>query len=80
MMNNDWASFKYIWQDSQAVPLTNITNVLGEANSVKTTRRLHFQDELPAGTAESSAETGHTVKYNHSLIYNCRLICWEKND
>uniref|UniRef100_A0A3P8WSZ4 lysophospholipase n=1 Tax=Cynoglossus semilaevis TaxID=244447 RepID=A0A3P8WSZ4_CYNSE len=43
--------------DSQAVPLTNISNVLGEANSVKTTRRLHFQDELPAGTAESSAET-----------------------
>lgn len=43
--------------ESQAVPLTNINNVLGEANSGKMTRRLHFQDELPAGTTDSPAET-----------------------
>ncbi|XP_040013278.1 patatin-like phospholipase domain-containing protein 7a isoform X1 [Xiphias gladius] len=43
--------------DSQAVPLSNISSVMGEANSGKTTRRLHFQDELPAGTTENSAET-----------------------
>uniref|UniRef100_A0AAQ5X4K8 lysophospholipase n=1 Tax=Amphiprion ocellaris TaxID=80972 RepID=A0AAQ5X4K8_AMPOC len=47
--------------ESQAVPLTNINNVLGEANSGKMTRRLHFQDELPAGTTECPAETGHTL-------------------
>ncbi|XP_040914986.1 patatin-like phospholipase domain-containing protein 7a isoform X2 [Toxotes jaculatrix] len=43
--------------DSQAVPLTNINSVLAEANSGKTTRRLHFQDELPACSTESPAET-----------------------
>ncbi|CAN9504974.1 unnamed protein product [Ophioblennius macclurei] len=43
--------------ESQAVPLTNINNVLtGEANSLKTTRRLHFQDELPAGATDAPAE------------------------
>ncbi|XP_018525942.1 patatin-like phospholipase domain-containing protein 7a [Lates calcarifer] len=43
--------------DSQAVPLSNINSVMADANSLKTTRRLHFQDELPAGSMESPAET-----------------------
>uniref|UniRef100_A0A8D3BBZ8 lysophospholipase n=2 Tax=Scophthalmus maximus TaxID=52904 RepID=A0A8D3BBZ8_SCOMX len=43
--------------DSQAVPLSNIHSFIGEANSGKTTRRLHLQDELPAGTTEGPAET-----------------------
>ncbi|XP_030598678.1 patatin-like phospholipase domain-containing protein 7a [Archocentrus centrarchus] len=42
--------------ESQAVPLTNINNVMAEGNSGKMTRRLHFQDELPAGIAENTAE------------------------
>ncbi|XP_047425884.1 patatin-like phospholipase domain-containing protein 7a [Mugil cephalus] len=33
--------------ESQAIPLTNINSVMGEAISGKMTRRLHFQDELP---------------------------------
>lgn len=51
-------------QESQAVPLSNINSVMGEATTGKTTRRLYFQDELPAGTAgtaESPTETGHTL-------------------
>ncbi|XP_061590294.1 patatin-like phospholipase domain-containing protein 7a [Cololabis saira] len=40
----------------QAVPLSNINNVMAEASSGKNIRRLHFQDELPVGTTESSAE------------------------
>ncbi|KAM7393057.1 hypothetical protein PAMA_007940 [Pampus argenteus] len=43
--------------ESQAMPLSNVNSVIGEVNSGKTTRRLHFQDELPAGTAESPVET-----------------------
>ncbi|XP_058473485.1 patatin-like phospholipase domain-containing protein 7a isoform X2 [Solea solea] len=43
--------------DSQAVALTNINSVIGEANTGKNTRRLHFQDELTAGTTDSSTET-----------------------
>ncbi|XP_030004956.1 patatin-like phospholipase domain-containing protein 7a isoform X1 [Sphaeramia orbicularis] len=43
--------------ESQAVPLSNVNSVIGEANSGKMVRRLHFQDELPAGTPEPSAET-----------------------
>ncbi|KAM6902138.1 patatin-like phospholipase domain-containing protein 7a [Xenentodon cancila] len=43
--------------ESQAVPLSNINNVMAEASSGKITRRLHFQDELPFGTIESSAES-----------------------
>uniref|UniRef100_A0A3P9CNX5 lysophospholipase n=4 Tax=Haplochromini TaxID=319058 RepID=A0A3P9CNX5_9CICH len=50
--------------ESQAVPLTNINNVMAEANTGKT-RRLHFQDELPAGTTENTAETDG-VKDSHS--------------
>uniref|UniRef100_A0A7N8X5B1 Patatin-like phospholipase domain containing 7a n=1 Tax=Mastacembelus armatus TaxID=205130 RepID=A0A7N8X5B1_9TELE len=47
--------------ESQAVPLSNVNSVMmGEANSGKMTRRLHFQDELPAGTTDTPAETGHT--------------------
>lgn len=51
--------------ESQAVPLTNINNVMAEANTGKT-RRLHFQDELPAGTTENTAETDG-VKDSHSI-------------
>ncbi|KAI3362417.1 hypothetical protein L3Q82_012719, partial [Scortum barcoo] len=47
--------------ESQAVPLSNINSVMGEANSVKTTRRLHFQDELPAGATDSPTETGNDL-------------------
>ncbi|XP_022624375.1 patatin-like phospholipase domain-containing protein 7 isoform X4 [Seriola dumerili] len=47
--------------DSQAVPLSNINSVMGEANSGKTTRRLHFQDELSGGATESPAETGNDL-------------------
>lgn len=54
------------WQESQAVPLTNINSVMAEANSGKTTRRLHFQDELPTGTTESPTETGHTHTHTHT--------------
>ncbi|XP_026152883.1 patatin-like phospholipase domain-containing protein 7a isoform X2 [Mastacembelus armatus] len=44
--------------ESQAVPLSNVNSVMmGEANSGKMTRRLHFQDELPAGTTDTPAET-----------------------
>ncbi|XP_068561962.1 patatin-like phospholipase domain-containing protein 7a isoform X2 [Cebidichthys violaceus] len=43
--------------ESRAVPLSNINGVMGDATSVKTTRRLYFQDELPTGATESSAET-----------------------
>ncbi|XP_072227349.1 patatin-like phospholipase domain-containing protein 7 isoform X2 [Leuresthes tenuis] len=42
--------------ESQAVPLSNINNVMAEANSGKMTRRLHFQDELSPGTTESTPE------------------------
>lgn len=46
------------------MPLSNINSVMtGEANALKTTRRLHFQDELPAGPMESPTETGHTVSH-----------------
>ncbi|XP_006789191.2 patatin-like phospholipase domain-containing protein 7a [Neolamprologus brichardi] len=51
--------------ESQAVPLTNINNVMAEANTGKMTRRLHFQDESPAGTTENTAETDG-VKDSHS--------------
>ncbi|CAI5666658.1 unnamed protein product [Oreochromis niloticus] len=51
--------------ESQAVPLTNINNVMAEANTGKMTRRHHFQDELPAGTTENTAETDG-VKDSHS--------------
>ncbi|XP_075935857.1 patatin-like phospholipase domain-containing protein 7a [Anarhichas minor] len=43
--------------ESRAVPLSNVNGVMGDATSVKTTRRLYFQDELPTGTTESSTET-----------------------
>ncbi|KAK5851880.1 hypothetical protein PBY51_023397 [Eleginops maclovinus] len=43
--------------ESQTVPLSNISSVIGDVTSGKTTRRLHFQDELPAGPAESPTET-----------------------
>lgn len=48
------------------MPLSNINSVMADANSLKTTRRLHFQDELPAGSMESPAETGHLVIHTHT--------------
>lgn len=45
------------------MPLSNINSVMAEANSGKTPRRLHFQDELPAGTTESPTETGHSLPH-----------------
>ncbi|KAK7895627.1 hypothetical protein WMY93_020952 [Mugilogobius chulae] len=42
--------------ESQAVPLTNVNNVFCEANSVKTPRRLHFQDELPSLNSDPIAD------------------------
>uniref|UniRef100_A0A671W7G8 lysophospholipase n=1 Tax=Sparus aurata TaxID=8175 RepID=A0A671W7G8_SPAAU len=53
--------------ESQAVPLSNINSVMAEANSGKTPRRLHFQDELPAGTTESPTETGHSLPQKKSV-------------
>uniref|UniRef100_A0A4W6CAG7 lysophospholipase n=1 Tax=Lates calcarifer TaxID=8187 RepID=A0A4W6CAG7_LATCA len=60
--------------DSQAVPLSNINSVMADANSLKTTRRLHFQDELPAGSMESPAETGHLVIHTHTLKKSVTML------
>lgn len=71
-----WCNYYYLftffldWQESQAVPLTNINNVMAEANTGKT-RRLHFQDELPAGTTENTAETGQA---HTQTCTTCRSI------
>uniref|UniRef100_A0A3Q3FVE8 lysophospholipase n=1 Tax=Kryptolebias marmoratus TaxID=37003 RepID=A0A3Q3FVE8_KRYMA len=54
--------------DSQAVPLSNINSVTAEANPGKMTRRLCFQDELPAGTSESTSEPD-SVKESPSNSY-----------
>lgn len=60
------------------MPLSNVNSVMGEVNSGKMTRRLHFQDELPAGTMESPIETGHALAHNLKLLFVVlRLIqCW----
>uniref|UniRef100_A0AAX7SZT1 lysophospholipase n=1 Tax=Astatotilapia calliptera TaxID=8154 RepID=A0AAX7SZT1_ASTCA len=65
--------------ESQAVPLTNINNVMAEANTGKT-RRLHFQDELPAGTTENTAETGqaHTQTCTTCLTGNDLSMACER--
>lgn len=55
--------------ESQAVPLTNVNTVIGEASSMKVTRRLHFQDELPAGTSELPIDTGDGIKDSPSNSY-----------
>lgn len=55
--------------ESQAVPLTNVNTVIGEASSMKVTRRLHFQDELPAGTSELPTDAGDGVKDSPSSSY-----------
>ncbi|CAL9683712.1 unnamed protein product [Knipowitschia caucasica] len=55
--------------ESQAVPLTNVNNVICEASSGKVTRRLHFQDELPGGNFEPLAEMGDGVKDSPSHSY-----------
>uniref|UniRef100_A0A8C6PXM8 lysophospholipase n=1 Tax=Nothobranchius furzeri TaxID=105023 RepID=A0A8C6PXM8_NOTFU len=44
--------------ESQAVPLSNINGVMAEANSGKTARRLHLQDDVPAGFSENISEPG----------------------
>lgn len=54
------------------MPLSNVNSVMSEVNSGKMTRRLHFQDELPAGSTESPIETGHTLARNLKL---CFLWC-----
>ena len=66
--------------------MSNINSVMGEVNSGKTTRRLHFQDELPAGTTESPTETGHTQTHTHTSltmlsthIYCTIVLCVETN-
>ncbi|XP_040053745.2 patatin-like phospholipase domain-containing protein 7a [Gasterosteus aculeatus] len=43
--------------ESWAVPLSNINSVMADGTTMKTTRRLYFQDELPTGLTESSSET-----------------------
>ncbi|KAF7658943.1 hypothetical protein LDENG_00005450 [Lucifuga dentata] len=43
--------------ERQAVPLSNVNNVMGEANPGKTNRRPHFQDESATGTTEIPTET-----------------------
>ncbi|AWP15102.1 putative patatin-like phospholipase domain-containing protein 7 [Scophthalmus maximus] len=58
--------------DSQAVPLSNIHSFIGEANSGKTTRRLHLQDELPAGTTEGPAETGPIIAHISNICYGVK--------
>lgn len=45
------------------MPLSNIASVLAETTSGKTTRRLHFQDEVATGVTESPTDTGKT--YTH---------------
>uniref|UniRef100_A0A665X3H2 lysophospholipase n=1 Tax=Echeneis naucrates TaxID=173247 RepID=A0A665X3H2_ECHNA len=53
--------------DSQAVPLTNINSVMGEANSMKTTRRLHFQDELSSGTIDSPDSPSNSYRKSRCM-------------
>uniref|UniRef100_A0A8D3CR86 lysophospholipase n=1 Tax=Scophthalmus maximus TaxID=52904 RepID=A0A8D3CR86_SCOMX len=67
--------------DSQAVPLSNIHSFIGEANSGKTTRRLHLQDELPAGTTEGPAETGPIIAHisNICCTVTCFVLCIDLN-
>uniref|UniRef100_A0A669DFF3 lysophospholipase n=1 Tax=Oreochromis niloticus TaxID=8128 RepID=A0A669DFF3_ORENI len=62
--------------ESQAVPLTNINNVMAEANTGKMTRRHHFQDELPAGTTENTVETGqaHTQTCTRASRHALRAV------
>ncbi|XP_071396890.1 patatin-like phospholipase domain-containing protein 7 [Centroberyx affinis] len=43
--------------ERQAVPLSNVNIVVGEANPGKINRRPHFQEESPTGTTEPSSET-----------------------
>lgn len=54
-------------QESQAVPLSNISSVLAEATSGKNARRLHFQDEVQGGAAESTADTGNVPSRTATL-------------
>ncbi|XP_029921429.1 patatin-like phospholipase domain-containing protein 7 isoform X2 [Myripristis murdjan] len=43
--------------ECQAVPLSNVNSVIGEATPGKINRRQHFQEELPTGSSETSTET-----------------------
>uniref|UniRef100_A0AAX7U4T9 lysophospholipase n=1 Tax=Astatotilapia calliptera TaxID=8154 RepID=A0AAX7U4T9_ASTCA len=65
--------------ESQAVPLTNINNVMAEANTGKT-RRLHFQDELPAGTTENTAETGQAHTQTCTTCRSISALSFTGND
>uniref|UniRef100_A0A3Q1J8X3 lysophospholipase n=1 Tax=Anabas testudineus TaxID=64144 RepID=A0A3Q1J8X3_ANATE len=68
--------------ESQAVPLSHIISVMGESNSVKMTRRLHLQDELPAGNTETPADTGYTQSHLNFIIFLCTgndlNMAWER--
>uniref|UniRef100_A0A673BBL1 lysophospholipase n=1 Tax=Sphaeramia orbicularis TaxID=375764 RepID=A0A673BBL1_9TELE len=54
--------------ESQAVPLSNVNSVIGEANSGKMVRRLHFQDELPAGTPDMKKSV--TMQHTPSEVFH----------
>lgn len=49
------------WQESQAVALSNINSVMTEVNSGKMARRLHLQEEFPAGTSETTSDSGLAI-------------------
>ncbi|XP_061763925.1 patatin-like phospholipase domain-containing protein 7a isoform X2 [Nerophis ophidion] len=53
--------------ESHAVPLSNVHLLTSEATPAKTTRRLHFQDEL--ASFDSPAESGDCVKDSPSSSY-----------
>ncbi|XP_061822445.1 patatin-like phospholipase domain-containing protein 7a isoform X1 [Nerophis lumbriciformis] len=53
--------------ENHAVPLSNVNFVTSEATPGKTTRRLHFQDEL--ASFDSPAESGDCVKDSPSSSY-----------
>lgn len=56
-----------LWQESQAVPLSNINSVMSEVNSGKMARRHHFQDEFPPVTNETTSEPGITILHMHTF-------------
>uniref|UniRef100_A0A668RV05 lysophospholipase n=1 Tax=Oreochromis aureus TaxID=47969 RepID=A0A668RV05_OREAU len=70
--------------ESQAVPLTNINNVMAEANTGKMTRRHHFQDELPAGTTENTDSHSTRKLRSTSMPTECTVtgndlsMAWER--
>uniref|UniRef100_A0A668AFL3 lysophospholipase n=1 Tax=Myripristis murdjan TaxID=586833 RepID=A0A668AFL3_9TELE len=59
--------------ECQAVPLSNVNSVIGEATPGKINRRQHFQEELPTGSSETSTETGHPLSPAHINHTNHKL-------